>query len=86
MIESYLSALPKEIIAQVELDDNRIVIPTKVKKEDFYKACANKIDSDVEEEAFPEKIIYACLIPRDVRVLPDISDLLNEMSKRTMDR
>lgn len=56
MLNDLLAKLPIDVLRQVEVEDDKITIPTKIDSNEFYKSLKDEIEST--DTFSPEKAIY----------------------------
>ena len=71
MLNDYLAKLPKSVIAEIEITEERVMIPTTIKEDEFYGLFKNEIES---EELTTEKAIYlaAVNVPKRTKSIPSL--------------
>lgn len=71
MLNDYLAKLPKSVIVDIEITDDKVVIPTKINEDEFY----NLFKDEIEAETFTtEKAIYLASvnIPKRTKSIPSL--------------
>jgi len=56
MLNDFIAGLPIDVIRKVEIEDEKIFIPTKIDSNEFYKKHKEQIEDDTT--LTPEKAIY----------------------------
>lgn len=60
MLKDFLSKLPIDVIRKIEIEEDKIFIPTKINSEEFYKKFSNEIED--ADGLTDEKAIYLASI------------------------
>lgn len=71
MLNDYLAKLPKSVIAEIEITDEKVMIPTDIKEDEFYGLFKPQIESDT---LTTEKAIYigAVNVPKRTKSIPSL--------------
>ena len=72
MLNDFIASLPIDVIRKVEIEDEKIFIPTKIDSNEFYKKYKDQVESD--RGLTDEKAIYlaSTVTPKPRKSIPEL--------------